>query len=568
MARNDGAEYAHRWVRKDHLETPQGEVASKIDSYLYQHHIAASFVQSWKESLDTTHEVIELVCIFKWLSVGAWQGNYTVLEVRERSAEDSATVILRDKSANSVEKTGNYAEIVEFLNERRGPEVFTLETFKKSAVYEYLNEDVLRFLPDNIDIGNKNFTQRFRRWKFQICYYLYIGATKIDPEQKLSQQAAVLAALQTLRNHFQPANELARVFWDDIVNLSYEDVQQIAGRYTSYEQLYWRLAEVLDTFEIKTLQSRSKRDATTANFEQALKNLKQALKMTTTIKFSDVELYKNSKEKMNADLHRGVARMAVELDEKCRDDDTVLNRAVIQILFDFEKEYTDCFPVIPHINDPLYAKLRGIVKFSDVSEYDVIELFRHKYSYAAPTAEALLVIVKVCVQKKMGIVEVGAGNCYWAMLLRLWGCDIIATDDFVDERYIHKGQKWITDYIKMDAAEAARKYSDRILMIIWPPPSNNMAFRALSAYTGDYLIYIGDGAQGITANDDFFNTLYEEWTILKSHDLNPVAFVYHDGIDIYQRNTSKSAGVLSRQFHQMVEMLHARTMLLEGNLLQ
>ena len=201
-------------------------------------------------------------------------------------------------------------------------------------------------------------------------------------------------------------------------------------------------------------------------------------------------------------------------------------------------------------------------------EFRLIHEFRHTYSYAVPTAEALIEILQFCIQKKMGIVEVGAGNCYWAMLLRLWGCDIIATDDFVDERWINKGKKWITDSIPMDAADAAAEYSDRILMMIWPPPRNDMAFRAVKAYRGDYLIYVGDGADGATANDEFFETLYEEWTLLKSHDLIPVGLVSHDGIDIYQRNTSKSAGVLSRQFHQMVEMLHARTMLLEGNLLQ
>lgn len=52
------------------------------------------------------------------------------------------------------------------------------------------------------------------------------------------------------------------------------------------------------------------------------------------------------------------------------------------------------------------------------------------------------------------------------------------------------------------------------MLLCWPPYDSPMAFDALSAFRGQYLFYIGEGAGGCTADDDFFDLLDEKWELV------------------------------------------------------
>ena len=140
-----------------------------------------------------------------------------------------------------------------------------------------------------------------------------------------------------------------------------------------------------------------------------------------------------------------------------------------------------------------------------------------KYGYAILGEEALEAIVGL----EVDIIEVGAGRAYWAAELSKRGVDVIATD------YVPHGENKFAPqepYMEIgiaDAADAAASHPDRALMMVWPY-MDDMAFRALEAYEGDTLIFVGEGEGGCTASDEFFEKIYEMeengWT-MKYHSI-------------------------------------------------
>lgn len=60
-----------------------------------------------------------------------------------------------------------------------------------------------------------------------------------------------------------------------------------------------------------------------------------------------------------------------------------------------------------------------------------------------------------------------------------------------------------------------------------------MAHRALAAYAGSTVIYIGEGHGGCTANDAFFDAL-AHWTVEREVEL-PQWWGVHDALTVYRR---------------------------------
>lgn len=167
--------------------------------------------------------------------------------------------------------------------------------------------------------------------------------------------------------------------------------------------------------------------------------------------------------------------------------------------------------------------------YSGPRRYDLVT----KYSFAVLTSDAIEKL------KKYGpIIEIGAGNGYWAYEMRKAGVDIIATEIGVGSNNEYNFVKPWTDLIEMEAIEAARKYSERALMSVWPCYDKSWAWKALMAYKGDTFIYVGEGPYGCTGDDNLHAALSEEgpWNlvetvpILRWHGL-------HDTVNVYKRNT-------------------------------
>jgi len=126
------------------------------------------------------------------------------------------------------------------------------------------------------------------------------------------------------------------------------------------------------------------------------------------------------------------------------------------------------------------------------------------YAWAVPSEEAIRRIVECG-----PVVEIGAGSGYWASLVAQLGGDIVAFDQHDPESnpdYPFE-QGWFP--VQKGGPEKAAEHSDRALFLCWPPYNAPFAAECLKAYTGNTLIFVGEGWGGCTADDEFFNILGE-----------------------------------------------------------
>ena len=104
--------------------------------------------------------------------------------------------------------------------------------------------------------------------------------------------------------------------------------------------------------------------------------------------------------------------------------------------------------------------------------------------------------------------EVMAGTGYFSYALKLYGCNVRATDNFSWSNKFENISKFI-NVENIDCVEAIRKYGKDVKFIIcsWPYMDDN-AYRCLMAMREVNpkcrMIYIGEDMGGCTASDKFF----------------------------------------------------------------
>ena len=149
-----------------------------------------------------------------------------------------------------------------------------------------------------------------------------------------------------------------------------------------------------------------------------------------------------------------------------------------------------------------------------------------QYAWAIPTPEAI-----ACVAEYSPILEVGAGNGYWARLLKLAGADVLAFDDRSWNMKDYGGQ-W-SDVVE-GSLELVRRHSHRSLFLCWPPFGEPLARWALVRYQGGTVIFIGEQEDGCTADSRFYERLHRSW-----HRIDGVAipqhYAIHDYLGVYRR---------------------------------
>jgi hypothetical protein len=157
-----------------------------------------------------------------------------------------------------------------------------------------------------------------------------------------------------------------------------------------------------------------------------------------------------------------------------------------------------------------------------------------RYSFAIPTDRAIAALAKLS-----PLVEIGAGRGYWAYLLRQAGADIVAFDTY-PRCYADSGW-WQPDQgggpwteISYGGPERAARYPERTLFLCWPPYGADMAVRALRAYRGQVVAYVGEGEGGCTGDAAFHARLEREWDMEKRIGL-PQWSGIHDDLTIYRR---------------------------------
>lgn len=171
------------------------------------------------------------------------------------------------------------------------------------------------------------------------------------------------------------------------------------------------------------------------------------------------------------------------------------------------------------------------------------ELYREIYAYAIPSADAIRVIRE---HSPYGVLDLGAGNGYWAFALTHNGVDVIARDRTPVEtgsnhywgeykRKLGPPRSW--HLVKPGGPEAAGDDPNIALMLCWPPYNESFAADALAAYRGSTLIFIGEGRSGCTGDDAFFAALNAGWTEIDSVAI-PRFEGLHDDLTVYRRNGS------------------------------
>jgi hypothetical protein len=157
---------------------------------------------------------------------------------------------------------------------------------------------------------------------------------------------------------------------------------------------------------------------------------------------------------------------------------------------------------------------------------------RQKYAFAVPTFE----VIRTIVAENPRIVEIGAGNGYWAWMLEQAGAEVFPydTDPLVghhDNKYFKGTHQWVP---VMEGGPAfAADHPDCALLLCWPPMSS-MAYDAVMAYTGNTLWYIGEGDGGCTADESFFDELGRNWEYVESYQI-PQWWGINDGVTLYRR---------------------------------
>lgn len=171
--------------------------------------------------------------------------------------------------------------------------------------------------------------------------------------------------------------------------------------------------------------------------------------------------------------------------------------------------------------------------------FDTFKLRRaltSKYSWSMPSPEAIEFVVK---HANGSILDPMAGSGYWEYVLRQSGVDCVAFDlnppqpDQAVNIY-HLETATFVPVTQADAAVAAAlAVPGQSLFLSWPPMDDSGA-RALRAYPGNRVIYIGEGNGGCTGDDQLFTLLDEWWQMSEVHKL-PQWSGIHDYIAVYDR---------------------------------
>lgn len=151
------------------------------------------------------------------------------------------------------------------------------------------------------------------------------------------------------------------------------------------------------------------------------------------------------------------------------------------------------------------------------------------YAWAVPNKEAL----SACMAFGP-LVEMGAGNGYWAALIEASGYrKINAYDGFTKQFGFRKDATWTTVF--SGGPEKLKQYSpDWTLLLVWPPYDDPFGTDCLLTYQGDWVIYVGESG-GCTGDKMFEFILKHAWERANYISI-PNWEGIHDTLRIYKRH--------------------------------
>lgn len=127
------------------------------------------------------------------------------------------------------------------------------------------------------------------------------------------------------------------------------------------------------------------------------------------------------------------------------------------------------------------------------------------YAFATPTDEILDVIVAA---SPAGIVELGAGNGYWAALLAAKGSDVVAYDiapaPSPENQFFRGSEPWFP--VLSGDEDAVADHPERTLLLVWPTYNEVWPADALERFYeagGARVVFVGEPPGGRTGDDRF-----------------------------------------------------------------
>jgi hypothetical protein len=133
-----------------------------------------------------------------------------------------------------------------------------------------------------------------------------------------------------------------------------------------------------------------------------------------------------------------------------------------------------------------------------------------------------------------GVVEPGAGSGYWAWQMEQAGIDVAAYEPNEQGPGNHFARRTWTALLRDDHS-VSRHHPDRALFLCWPSYAEPWAAQSLACYTGDLLIYCGEGEGGCTADDGFFELRDAEWEEITDCPAHVSFWGIHDYLTAYRR---------------------------------
>ena len=152
----------------------------------------------------------------------------------------------------------------------------------------------------------------------------------------------------------------------------------------------------------------------------------------------------------------------------------------------------------------------------------------NKYSWAVPNRDAIEAIAEFT--GGSGLIDFGAGSGYWASLIANEGIDVIAVDNWTDDK---PDKLWYD--VQTGSYEYLKFAGSMVLMMVWIPQYTDMGVIALKTWDGERLIVIGEPAPARSnANPTFFAELEKNWILIKVVDI-PQWYNHNDAVFFYER---------------------------------
>ncbi len=158
-----------------------------------------------------------------------------------------------------------------------------------------------------------------------------------------------------------------------------------------------------------------------------------------------------------------------------------------------------------------------------------------QYAWSIPDPDSLRFIAE---HSRGYLIDPMAGTGYWCYLLSWLGVncrpyDLDPPREDYDGNFWHPNTRSFVHITAADVTESASGWPDATLFLSWPPMTDAAA-RALAAYQGSRVIYIGEGMGGATGDDTFHEMLDAKWNRVDKHPI--VQWVgLHDTITVWDR---------------------------------